>query len=238
MTSILKADTIQDAAGNNIINENADTITIGAAGDTVTVPGTEVKSNKLSPASGTALQIGDSGDTITIPSGATLSNLGTASGFGGITVASQFRLTSDFATGGAYITSNWEASDTAPQANLGSVTESSGVFSLPSTGFYKVEFSAMFRGNGDGDVRKAYAEIYATTDDTNYNAMALGSNGLNNHGLDYDFSSHASCILDMTNTSNYKLKFYVSNSVGTGIVTRGSTSNSLTYVNIIRLGDT
>jgi hypothetical protein len=57
MTSILKADTIQDAAGNNIINENANTITIGA-----------------------------SGDTITIPAGATLSNLGTATGFAGLTL--------------------------------------------------------------------------------------------------------------------------------------------------------
>ena len=56
MTSILKVDTIQDTAGNNIINESGDTITIGA-----------------------------SGDTVTIPSGATISNLGTASGFGGFT---------------------------------------------------------------------------------------------------------------------------------------------------------
>jgi hypothetical protein len=38
MTSILKVDTIQDQSGNNIINENADTITIGASGDTITVP--------------------------------------------------------------------------------------------------------------------------------------------------------------------------------------------------------
>jgi hypothetical protein len=38
MTSILKVDTIQDQSGNNIINENADTITIGASGDTVTIP--------------------------------------------------------------------------------------------------------------------------------------------------------------------------------------------------------
>ena len=53
MASILKVDTIQDQSGNNIINENADTITIGA-----------------------------SGDTVTIPSGATISNLGTATGFG------------------------------------------------------------------------------------------------------------------------------------------------------------
>ena len=38
MSSILKVDTIQDQSGNNIINENADTITIGASGDTITIP--------------------------------------------------------------------------------------------------------------------------------------------------------------------------------------------------------
>ena len=53
MTAILKVDTIQDTAGNNIINESSDTITIGA-----------------------------SGDTITIPAGATIANSGTATGFG------------------------------------------------------------------------------------------------------------------------------------------------------------
>jgi hypothetical protein len=52
MSSIIKVDTVQDQDGNNIINENANTITIGA-----------------------------SGDTITIPSGATLANNGTATGF-------------------------------------------------------------------------------------------------------------------------------------------------------------
>ena len=38
MACIWKVDTIQDQSGNNIINENADTITIGASGDTITVP--------------------------------------------------------------------------------------------------------------------------------------------------------------------------------------------------------
>ena len=52
MSSIIKVNTVQDQDGNNIINENANTITIGA-----------------------------SGDTITIPSGATLANNGTATGF-------------------------------------------------------------------------------------------------------------------------------------------------------------
>jgi len=52
MSSIIKVDTVQDQDGNNIINENANVITVGA-----------------------------SGDTITIPSGATLANNGTATGF-------------------------------------------------------------------------------------------------------------------------------------------------------------
>jgi len=98
MTAILKVDTIQDTAGNNIINESSDTITIGASGDTVTIPGTEVKSNKLSPASGTALQIGDSGDTITIPSGATIANSGTATGFGGGKILQVQNMTSTVTT--------------------------------------------------------------------------------------------------------------------------------------------
>jgi hypothetical protein len=58
MTAILKVDTIQDTSGNNIINESSDTITIGA-----------------------------SGDTISIPSGATIANSGTATGFGANTPA-------------------------------------------------------------------------------------------------------------------------------------------------------
>ena len=42
----------------------------------------EIKVNKTSPRSGTTVTLGDSGDTFTIPSGATISNAGTAAGFG------------------------------------------------------------------------------------------------------------------------------------------------------------
>lgn len=38
MSSIIKVDTIQDQAGNNIINESANVITIGASGDNITIP--------------------------------------------------------------------------------------------------------------------------------------------------------------------------------------------------------
>ena len=42
----------------------------------------ELKTNKISPATGTAVALGDSGDTFTIPAGANIVNSGTATGFG------------------------------------------------------------------------------------------------------------------------------------------------------------
>ncbi len=63
----------------------------------------EIKANKISPATGTAFTLGDSGDTFTIPSGttldiasgATLANNGTASGFGSPAYASNASATDD-----------------------------------------------------------------------------------------------------------------------------------------------
>ena len=42
----------------------------------------KIEVNKLIPQSGTDVQLGESGDTITIPAGATITNNGTANGFG------------------------------------------------------------------------------------------------------------------------------------------------------------
>jgi len=65
----------------------------------------EVRTNKLSPASGVNLTLGDSGDTFTVPSGATLSvpSGATLSGAGAITIPSGGSLTID---SGATITNN------------------------------------------------------------------------------------------------------------------------------------
>ena len=72
MASIIKVDTIQDQDGNNIINENADVITVGA-----------------------------SGDTITIPAGATLANAGTVTGIPASAIDSGTIATARLGTGTA-----------------------------------------------------------------------------------------------------------------------------------------
>ena len=80
MSSIIKVNTVQDTDGNNIINENANVITVGDAGDTVAVAGNVVKTNAVQAAdagniisqSGTTITLGASGDTVNIAAGASL----------------------------------------------------------------------------------------------------------------------------------------------------------------------
>ena len=84
MSSIIKVNTVQDADGNNIINESGDVITVGASGDTVTVAGNVVKSNALQASdagnivsqSGTTITVGASGDTVALASGASQTGFG------------------------------------------------------------------------------------------------------------------------------------------------------------------
>jgi len=76
----------------------------------------EVKTNKISPATGTALTLGDSGDTFTVPSGANIVNSGTATGFGGGILVQQVH-TQDGAVSTTTTTSPHD--DTIPQNTEG-----------------------------------------------------------------------------------------------------------------------
>ena len=94
--------------------------------------------DNLEPQSGTSLTLGASGDTLTIPSGCTISNSGTATGFPGITMADQWRLNAN-KTGTGVISANLERVDTDGYGQLGTgMTESSGNFTFPSTGIYLI----------------------------------------------------------------------------------------------------
>ena len=206
MTSILKVDTIQDADGNNIINESGNTITIGA-----------------------------SGDTITIPSGATITNSGTATGFGGITEVDQWRITSDH-SGVATITANWERVDTYSYGRLGTgMSESSGIFTFPSTGIYRIDFYAttLTSGGSTGFLR---ADIDHTEDNGTYNTASVGYSGIYTDGAYSNIEIFS--IFDVTDVSTHKVRFELGqNSSATPIFT-GSTSQTRTSALFTRLGDT
>ena len=155
----------------------------------------------------------------------------------GITMADQWRLTTsfNFTSSGSDVTSNLSRVDTTGQGTLGTgMTESSGIFSFPSTGIYKVEATLSFYANGNSPTW-VYNLIKATTDNSNYTDLAGVYHGQT--GTGHYWSSHNSTLVDVTDTSNVKVKFHVDTQAGTIQLYAQSTINS-TFFTFTRLGDT
>src|SRR5210317_1133964 len=68
------------------------------------------------------------------------------------------------------LTSNWERVDDATIGFIGTgMSESSGIFTFPQTGIYKITFSLEVSNSSDTD--GVQARIQATTDDSSYNTI-------------------------------------------------------------------
>ena len=204
MASIIKVNDIQNTSGANIINESSNTITIGA-----------------------------SGDTITIPSGATITNNGTASGFGGITEADIWRLTASITTNVDPISSNLERSDSTGFNYIGTgMSVSSGIWTFPSTGIWRV--SCTMRGYvSASDSINLSIDV---TNDNGSNYYQPGLAGLGDSGSSRIKTATMTTFVDVTDTSQVKVKFATS-SVTSGNL-EGDTDSNRTFFEFIRLGDT
>ena len=147
----------------------------------------------------------------------------------GLTMTDQWRMTADNNTNGD-ITSNLEQVDTAGQGTLGTaMTESSGIFTFPSTGIYLVKFNVNLAINNGGVTFR----ILLTVDNSTYNTVVTAGVGL---GIDQDQSGEINTLVDVTNTSNVKVKFNFNNFSNT--TARGDTTRNKTFFTFVRLGDT
>src|SRR5210317_422159 len=163
----------------------------------------KIEVDTIEPQSGTSLTLGASGDTITIPSGATLdgsnatlTGIGTAT-TNGITETDQWRVTANFSNSGNGVdedtTSNWERADTSDFEKIGTgLTESSGIFSFPSTGKYLIDFKTSYYPSAANS--GIYVKIKVTTDNSSYTTRAQGLSG--SAGADRPEHIGTSCIID------------------------------------------
>ena len=121
---------------------------------------------------------------------------------------------------------------------LGSgMTESSGVFTFPSTGFYLVTAQFMINIQSNRAAPQEQVEIRFTTDNSTYTDASKGRT----FGEDYSDSRYStitiSALLDITNVSTHKVRFKTIMS-NTSRVIGDNTIGNATNFKFIRLGDT
>ena len=155
----------------------------------------------------------------------------------GLAMADTWRLTTTYDPGNSsadFITANWERDDTNGFGQLGTgMTESSGVFTFPSTGIYQLFYSATFNKDPNGG-DTYFIHIHTTTDGTNYTKSTESGMGEDNGRPQ---TGSTSCLFDVTNTSTHKAKF-ATGSVAPNSELLGSSSENKTYVMFLKVGDT
>ena len=181
---------------------------------------------------GTSGQILTSGGTGVAPT------FQTAAAGGGITEADQWRLTSSFTGTAAPISTNLSRVNTDGFGKLGTgMSQSSGVFTFPSTGVWEVTFASYFTSD-TATSRFVRAKIFTTTDNSTYNEASNGAGHIPNIGGDQDdFSAISTFLFDVTSTTTHKVRFHIE-LTNSSITTMGDAASNLTYMTFIRLGDT
>ena len=151
-----------------------------------------------------------------------------------ISEADMFRLSADTSNGAnADITANLERVDDATFSKIGTgMTESSGIFTFPSTGLYQVvcnpsviavsDNQAMVLTNVSSNSGGAFDEV----------AVATGGGG----GSSYDMNSvYSSTFVNVTNASTFQVKF-TTDSFGASSRLQGSSNKNRTSFAFIKLG--
>ena len=190
----------------------------------------------------TAVATGNDGQVLTSAGAGAICAFEDAAG-GGITEIDQWRLTSSLTAGSSEtaITANLERVD-APKTHTGNLgtgmSESSGVFTFPSTGWWEVTFNAKFDLQSGGDDRNITMRINATDNNSSYTYIGYQSAGIHNETANTSHAQmHHSVVLDIESTTNDKVKFAIT-SINGAATAHGQTGYSRTYMKFIKLADT
>ena len=242
-TAALGADAVTGAQlADNAVN--SEHYTDGSI-DTAHIADNQVTLAKMAGGTdGNIISFDASGDPVAIATGSdgqvlTSTGAGSPPAFealpgGGIENISTFRMTTNFTmTTGAHITANWSKQG----ATLGTaISESSGTFSFPQTGFYRVEANFnLYRVQGDSD----YIElnIKGTTDNSSYGELLSHWSHIGDVA-DQHTNIYGATIFDVTNTTNDKIRLHYESQSATNIRLIGSNDRDGTYIRFIRLAAT
>ena len=152
-------------------------------------------------------------------------------------VADQFRLDSDQAiTASEVDITSWERVDSTGQGTTSSqMSQSSGIFSFPSTGLYLVMFHSSFRRVSD-NVDVIELRLRGSTDNFSTNALLVEAGGSVTGSTPTELAPLVT-LFDVTNITNDKVKITVQ-ADATGTSLNGSSTTNKTYITFLRITGT
>ena len=160
----------------------------------------------------------------------------------GLSMADIWRISSGGTLGTDTITqftSNWERADTYGTGQLGSgMTESSGVFTFPSTGIYLINFNLQVYSTS----ALRYFGLRVQTSINNMGAVSNATESFSNFDTSNGSGQYGNCyaqtLFDVTNTSTHKVRFAGMSITGSATDILGDSNANLTSVVFLRLGNT
>ena len=137
----------------------------------------------------------------------------------------QWRLTSNKSTSSTSsdISANLEIVDSDGYGGTsGTMTESSGVFTFPSTGIYLIMAKGSYSASGGATSNYNEMDLHTTTDGSTFNRAAIGWCYIANGGY-----GTASCdfVFNVTNTTTHKVKFRGASASSSAYLTANTNDN-------------
>ena len=116
------------------------------------------------------------------------------------------------------------------------MTESSGVFTFPSTGIYLVISNATYKNVSNNNANYVEVAHLVTTDNSNFVTTSHGYGYFNSLSATLYNTVTGMDMIDVTNTSNVKIKFAAVSQQNAAL--EGASGDTYTSFTFIRLGDT
>ena len=155
---------------------------------------------------------------------------------GGITEYDNWRVTANFQGDAVPISSNWSRATGAFEKIGTGLSESSGIFSFPSTGKYLVMTG--WRGFSTApDSRYNELEISVTENNSSYTTRASTSQFIKIVSANTYAECSTQCLIDVTDTANVKFRIQLSVE-DNNIYSEGDVSMNRLYMTSTRIGDT
>ena len=155
----------------------------------------------------------------------------------GITQYDEWLVTTSFTNDADPITSNWARNAANTFSYIGDgMSESSGIFTFPETGIYKVEFFGRC-AQGSADERDIAAYIQKTVNNSAYDEAAATESSIYKGTGSWFQSFYQAATIDVTDTGQRKVRFKIAVNVSS-TETQCSGTLSSTGAKFTRLGDT